>query len=181
MNYITLINIILSVLNIVSIAYKFWNERPRLEFYDVDTYKSNLFIKYKGGEFRDFDGANVTYTDSKGIVFYHVKIANPSYRPCTISHCILNVEGFPKSFYRCSTKLTGDYIFPTGNHSNIYIFDKEILKLPCTVPALGYVEGFFVFPYNELYPKKKFFAEITVKTPRKEFTTGGFIRHVETI
>lgn len=167
---ISFISLILALINIFITLYNWYFKRPRLEFYNDG--KQHFYIT-STKEHR-------CYIGSKSIVFFYLKIANLSDLPCTISEFSLVVENKAPIYQRSNTIILEQYtLFQSDNNRSklhsIYIPGKDIIKLPCTIPPLGYVEGYAIFPYAPEYKNVRMFAKLTAKTARKNFKTDGFI------
>lgn len=170
---IALISLILSIINIGITLYNWYYRRPRLEFYDDGQ------MHY----FRPTNREELCYKNSKCIVFYNIKIANLSDMPCTISRFSLECNGYAETYYRSNTQVLHKYVI-YKNPSNLqyaYINGDRVIKMPCTIPPLGYAEGILVFPYAPMYKEDEITATVTAYTARKPFYTSGLIRNVEKI
>lgn len=151
------ITIVISLINILFIILKWYNDRPRLEFYEND---DRLFF------FKETHPSEFNYLNSTCIVFYYVKIANLSYLPCFISSFTLHVEGYNSVKFDSRIRIRDDYPI-NGNFS---LHGDNFLKMPLNIPPLGYTEGYIIFPYTDQYIEDRINVEIVVKTSRKEYT-----------
>lgn len=166
---IALLSLVISLINIAITLYNWYLRHPRLVFYEAGN--ENYF--YRSGE------NERSYINSKCVAFFYLKIANLSDLPCTISEISLKVDGYPVTYYRSNTQLLDKYILSRSEDrpgiKEIFITRELIIKLPCTIPPLGYFEGNVVFPYAPEYNNKQLYAKLTVRTARKNFKTCGFI------
>lgn len=167
---VALFSLIIAFINIIVTLRNWYLRHPRLIFYKDD--RKNFY--YKSGK------DERCYIGSKNVAFFYLKIANRSDLPCTISEFSMTADGYQPIYYRSNTKLLDKYYlyhskYNYQNVRDVYVSDSQIIKLPCTIPPLGYVEGHAVFPYAPDFGDKELFVKITAKTARKNFTTYGFI------
>ena len=162
-NYISLISLIISFINIAITLYNCYYKRPRLKFYPAH----NMLNGFKISTPEEF-----SYCKSHCIVFYYVKIANLSDLPCTVSECILSVNGYDKTISSLRVDIRKSYkVKDTYN-----ISDRMCLRLPLTIPPLGYAEGFIVFPFGPSYKEDILRVKFTAKTARKDFVIYDTIK-----
>lgn len=119
--------------------------------------------------------------NSECIAFFYIRIANLSELPCTISEFSLEVVGFPLTYQHGTTDIlerynVHEYYDEDGNLCSKYILGTDVIKLPYTIPPLGYVEGYAVFPFAPDYQGKDTWAELTARTSKKNFKTHGYIQ-----
>ena len=155
-----LINLILSLLNILTIIFNWHKHRPHLELYCHNI--SNFYI----GNSKEL----YKYHKGESIVFYYVKIANKSADACTISECSLETHEFGTSYSSKRSPVRDKYSF-----NNSGISRQMCLELPLTIPAFGYAEGYIVFPYHPKLSGSRISATLTLHTSNRTYSQNGDI------
>ena len=190
------INIALRIINMASILISWYCKRPRLEFYPVEDEQS-IFFKYKPNDFVDEHNSKQVYVDSDCIVFYYVRIANKSHSPCTINQFTLYGDDSKPATYNGTTNVLkqytvkivdepagtqacpqGGFLYHLDRFKSVIIKKSNIIKMPYTIPPLGYVEGFLLFPYNTYRDVEKMNVRIDARTTRKTFHVNGTVQQL---
>nr|DAE41527.1 MAG TPA: hypothetical protein [Caudoviricetes sp.] len=165
---VSAITFLFSIVNIAITLYNWYHRRPHIEFYK--SYTRSAYIKPRK--------EHEHYLNSKGIAFFFLRIANISELPCTISEFSLDVTGFPTAHQYGMTDVLDRYILHSdcnihGESRSKYILKENIIQLPYTIPPLGYVEGYAIFPFIPDYKGKEICAKLTVHTAKRRYKTKG--------
>ena len=165
-DYLPLLSFIVSVINIAVTLSSWYYSRTNIVFYPVD----NTVSFYKKTTPRDYN-----YKESSCIAFVYIKVANVSDKPCTISQFTLLVDGYPDSVSSKRVFIRENYILSqeTG------IKGEMCVRVPLTLPPLGYEEGYLVFPYSPDYSEPKLRCVVIAKTARKEFIIHDYLHRFD--
>ncbi|ADQ06473.1 hypothetical protein Calhy_0736 [Caldicellulosiruptor hydrothermalis 108] len=162
---LSVIGSVTGVAGLVLHFYRFFQERPRLNFFfSSDDDLAKVFIGYWLSD--KYDAYGYPVEDKTKFTFYKwVRITNNSDKPITILEISLHIKGCKPTYLNSSSYCLG-YV-PTGGTSSKSI--SNLLKPIFTIEPYCAIEGYLFFgPYSST-PPENIKATLIVKTSRKTF------------